>query len=525
MSRQSLTGRDGLLLGIFLFTWGWLLLQTHYYWGSESYYNFGWFVPLLAAYLLYRRLPEGKPAVAKGQGRKLSPSRVGLFAGTLVLAALAVAFFRLFNEANPFWRVPLWAHALTLLGFSVAGMILLYGWATARRFTLPILFLFLALPWPWRFEQWVIHSLTGWISDLTVFALNMAGHPALRMGNTIRIEDIHLGVADACSGIRSLQALVMVGLFIGEYYFFGWFRRLVLLGGSILLVMGFSGVRAFVLALVSLGDSTDAFQFWHDLLGYVNFIGCALILFLIGEGLNRLHRSPKVINKEVPVEPLERKWTLILTSLVIGTFSLVELGVEGYYRYQESRNPLLAGMELDWERARGVSPDYFDVPENIASVLQFDFGQRIQLDWGEGISATATHYGYTGEDRMASVSSFGHSPEICVTAIGGKLVGSKDPVIVDINGISWPLKHYEFLFESPAGDSLAMQVFWLVWEPQQMGIRAEELESMTWRNQWKLVTHGRRNFARQVFLIHFFSDAPDEVLRARVKRLLDEVIT
>ena len=152
--------------------WGWLLFHAHYFWGGESYYNFGWFVPLLAAFLLHRRIARIRPRASPAPGR----ARYGLLLAGLIAAATGVAFFRLFNEANPFWRVPLWGHAMMLLGFTSLALIVLCGWKGLRQLLFPCLFLMVALPWPWRIEQAVIHSLTGWITDLTVLVLNIVGH-------------------------------------------------------------------------------------------------------------------------------------------------------------------------------------------------------------------------------------------------------------------------------------------------------------------------------------------------------------
>ena len=42
-----------------------------------------------------------------------------------------------------------------------------------------------------------------------------------------------VGVDTACSGIRSFQASVMVGLFLGELFRYGFLRRMILLLGGI----------------------------------------------------------------------------------------------------------------------------------------------------------------------------------------------------------------------------------------------------------------------------------------------------
>lgn len=516
--RRLLTGC--LLLVLFGVSWGSLLFQAHYYWGSASYYNFGWFVPLLFGFLLHRRMENGL------QGQSGSPSRLALavFIPGLLAAVAAITVFRLFSEANPYWRVPLWGHALVLMGVTALGIFLFSGLKGIRHLLFPFCFLLLAIPWPWRFEQAVIQTFTGWVTEVTTFCLNMVGYPAVSTGNVILIDSIRLGVEEACSGIRSLQALVMIALFIGEYYFFGFFRRLLLFAASIALVMCFNGLRALSLALITVGDNPGSFQFWHDFLGNFNFIGSGLLLFLFGEGLNRLQGRTPPPERAVQWKQPSARLTLALAGMVAGAFLLAEASVEGYYRWQESRTQALPELALQWDEARSLSVQSAPIPEAVQDVLKYDYGTQVHLSWDDGLTASALHYGYTGDNKIDSVSSFGHSPEICVTAMGGRLVSRKEPLELLLNGIPWQMEHLEFAFGSPdQAIPATMQVFWLVWEPHNMGVAAAELKSLSWRNQLKLVRHGRRDFRRQVFLIQFPEARPDPLLRNRLEVLLSQI--
>jgi hypothetical protein len=61
---------------------------------------------------------------------------------------------------------------------------------------------------------------------LTVAFLNLFQITAVQHGNVIEVKSGLLGIDEACSGIRSLQATVMVSLFLGELYRATWQRRL-----------------------------------------------------------------------------------------------------------------------------------------------------------------------------------------------------------------------------------------------------------------------------------------------------------
>ena len=507
------------LIGLVLLgTWGWLLFQAHYHWGSESYYNFGWFVPLLAGYLFYRR---GSVFTFQRQHRATAPSWT-LYSIFLVFSLAVFVFFRLFNEANPFWRVPLWGQGMVVLLVTLVFFHLFSGWRGMRHFIFPLIVLLFALPWPWRFEQSIIQALTGWITSLTVIVLNFLGQPATPSGNVILIGDIRLGVEEACSGIRSLQSLVLVALFVGEFFFFRILGRLLMLLTAFFMVLFFNGSRALILAFVSLGDSPDSFAAWHDFLGNFNFIASCLLLFLAGELLSRSRISGKPPPGDIPWFSYGRRKDGLIASFIILGMLISQTLVQGYYSYREQTTPALPELSVAWARAEVKSLEGEPVDEAIRDILQFDFGQSFRLEWTDGLQASITHYGYTGEDKLASVSSFGHSPEICLTSIGGRHAETNPPLKVTLHDRPWLVSHFDFLFTRNGRQDL-MQVFWLVWEPRHMGVRASELESLHWGNQYDLVVSGRRNFKRQVILIRFISNRPDEVLRTRVSELLKQV--
>ena len=76
-------------------------------WAVSPQYSFGWGVPLLAAYLFWKRCHDC-PAPAPIEKTK-----------ALAIGAILLAVFlpvRLMLEANPDWRILLWMNALVLLG-------------------------------------------------------------------------------------------------------------------------------------------------------------------------------------------------------------------------------------------------------------------------------------------------------------------------------------------------------------------------------------------------------------------------
>ena len=87
--------------------------------------------------------------------------------------------------------------------------------------------------WVWKIapKAWQsIHRFEGrssfytWLYSITV-KLTI---PAVQHGNVIEVKIGLVGVDEACSGVRSLQATLMVSVFFGELYCASWLRRIVL---------------------------------------------------------------------------------------------------------------------------------------------------------------------------------------------------------------------------------------------------------------------------------------------------------
>lgn len=515
--------RVWMFLGVVIASsWGWLLYSSHYFWSPDSYYNYGWIVPVLAGYILYRRVDGARfvPEVA------FSRARLGWLIAGLVVSMVFVALIRLVVAVDPFWRLPLWAYALVMVGITCFSLLLITGWKGCRQLAFPILFLLLALPWPMTVETTIIQSLTHWVTELTVIAVNLVGYPAESMGNTILIGDIHVGVDEACSGIRSLQTLVMVAFFLGEYSAFGTLKRMVLIAGSVVIALFMNGIRAIVLTMVTVKGTPEQFDFWHDTLGNINAVAGALLLFGLTELISYFLKSDGRTTpvQTIPVARLQPPLAAGLVSFTAIGFLASALLVNGYYLLRERNFEPLPALALQWPEDGSVQHEPVDFSQRTIDQLQCDYAAQANVRWSFGMQASVIHYGYTGEDLMASLAGFGHSPLICMTSIGARLVEQKPQVPVSVQGLPWTANHYEFAIDRPGRKPQAVQVFWLVWEPLQMGLSSQAIDNRSgWSNRLAPVLHGRRDFGRQVLLVYINGDFGDDFIRRKFQDLLDRI--
>src|SRR5437016_13448053 len=87
----------------------WFVLLRHLSgeWSVNEQYNFGWFVPFFALYLFWLRWQDRPP----GQIANRKSQIANLAALAIAIAALLVLLLvRLFEIANPEWRLLAWVH-------------------------------------------------------------------------------------------------------------------------------------------------------------------------------------------------------------------------------------------------------------------------------------------------------------------------------------------------------------------------------------------------------------------------------
>jgi len=398
------------------------------------------------------------------------------------------------------------------------------GRAWLAHFWFPLAFFLTFVPWPYRIEVQVIQGLTSFVTHAAVQLLQVAGYPAEVRGNTIIAGSHWLGVDQACSGIRSLQALTMVSLWLGEYFRLRWPGRIVVVGGAVVLTGVFNLLRATGLSVATFHGGKDAYQRWHDPLGFATFLTSVVLLYFLCEWLGGKVRKRvrETRKRDWPAEFAGRapRW---LAFVLIGTGIGLPLVTEAWFRWRESDavEQISWTLDLDFSSPRLAQ---VEIPEKVREILNYDYGLRCVYESGLGQDLEVYFYGYTGENKMQSVASYGHRPDICMTSQGARAIGEEPPLPVTISPeLELDLRHFKF--ESPGrdgGEAQYPQVFFLVWEKRNMGIAAKDLDALDYETQLRQLWAGRRDYERQVLLISLREAANAQTARRHVRRFLRE---
>jgi exosortase len=169
-------------------------------WASDDNYSHGFFVVPLALYFAWER----RPALVAAEARPAA-------AGAAVIAlSLAVWLAGTFGAELFLTRV-------SLIGVIAGTIWFLWGWHHLRILAFPVLFLFLMVPLPAIIFNQIAFPLQLFASQVGEQVISAAGIPVLRDGNILRLPSRTLEVAEACSGIRSLVSLIMLGVVLGYF--------------------------------------------------------------------------------------------------------------------------------------------------------------------------------------------------------------------------------------------------------------------------------------------------------------------
>jgi exosortase len=156
-------------------------------WATDPQYSHGYLVPVFALAVLWLRrdrLAKGRPGPA--------------WWGLLILSAGIAA--RLVGA----WFHYIWLEEVSLLP-CLAGAVVVAGGTAAWRWSWPaIAFLIYMIPLPFRVATAMAGPLQRFATLASTLALQTLGLPALAEGNVILLNEIEIGVVEACSGLRML---------------------------------------------------------------------------------------------------------------------------------------------------------------------------------------------------------------------------------------------------------------------------------------------------------------------------------
>jgi exosortase len=504
------TNKAGWLVAIVLFGLLWLELinQLKAEWWLNPQYNYGLIVPLLALYLFWKRW-RNRPAPAP-------PPATGFPIVLILFCATLFLLIRFLAEANPDWRLLSWLLGLAVVTISLSFLYLTGGRAWLRHFAFPVLFFLVSVPWPVRIEQVIIQDLMRAVTALNVIFLQLAGVPALQHGNVIEVGSGFIGIEEACSGVRSLQATLMISIFLGELYFFNAIRRiaLVIIGAALAFVCNV--VRTAILVWIGASRGTTGIEAWHDPAGLTILIVCLFGLWLVSlvmlRGGNRPQIPPPPSTQNVPAR--------LSSSLLIGLgmwLLLVEVSVQIWYRAHQIAAS--SRWAVHWPESEN---NYKPVPiaPEAESLLHVNEGGGAAWEGDDGHRWIMYFFKWL-PGRTAARFVKVHRPDICLPASGRTMERNNGLRMIAVNGLNMPIRSYRF---DDRGSPL--HVFYCYWDARSSyeSVAAAEAEDWSARGRIRAALQGRREIGAQILEIIVWGYQDDDEANAALARELGRLV-
>ncbi|MFP8873712.1 MAG: exosortase/archaeosortase family protein [Myxococcota bacterium] len=249
----------------------WFMVQ---HWRAVDDYSHGFLIVPLAIYFAYERRDKLKIAPIEGSWWGLAP---------LALSAISLTVGRLGVELMSMRA----AFVLTIIGL----VLLLLGRHVFRILAFPLLFLFLMVPLPQSLVNVIAFPLQLIAAQMAISALHLLGIPALLEGNIIHLAHTELFVAEACSGLRSLMALLTLGIVFAYFLERGIIRRAIIVLSTVPIAIGVNAFRVAVTGILAQAyGQAAATGFIHDFQGIITFLLAFVVLLAEAKAIDELAR-------------------------------------------------------------------------------------------------------------------------------------------------------------------------------------------------------------------------------------------
>ena len=241
-----------LLLGMYYSTLTYLVAHD---WMREDY-SYGYMIPFVVLYLIWDKR-------ARLAGVPSSPSWLGLIPLGLALCLFWVGelggeYFSLYMS---FW--------LMIIGLCWLHL----GWNKVKEMGFAFVMMLTMFPFPNFLYTKISWQLKLISSQLGVAMMQALGMSAFREGNVIDLGFTQLQVVDACSGLRYLIPLIVLGLLLAYFYKAEFWKRAVIVISTVPLSILTNSMRIALTGVVYEQWGAELAEgFFHDFSGWFIFL-------------------------------------------------------------------------------------------------------------------------------------------------------------------------------------------------------------------------------------------------------------
>ncbi|MEY8688527.1 MAG: VPLPA-CTERM-specific exosortase XrtD [Leptothrix sp. (in: b-proteobacteria)] len=232
-------------------------------WAQVEEYSYGYFIPLVSAFLIWQRSDVLRREPLHGHW------------GGLVLLAIGL-LFELIGERSAIRLIGQYGFIIAVVGAAVG----LIGWRGARLLAMPLAILLFMIPLPQFLLRELSQQLQLLSSQLGVAIIRLCGISVYLEGNVIDLGSYKLQVVEACNGLRYLFPLLILGCLAAYFFQARAWKRLVLIASTVPLTIVINSLRIGLIGVtVENWGQKMAEGLLHDFEGFFMFMLCLVLLF------------------------------------------------------------------------------------------------------------------------------------------------------------------------------------------------------------------------------------------------------
>lgn len=391
-------------------------------WRQVEEYSYGWFIPVIAAFLVWQRSDELRLRELRGSWWGLPVLALALLLG--VVGNLSAV--RMFSQ---------YGFVLAIVGIVLAAV----GGRGTRLLGVALAILVFMVPLPQFLLRELSHVLQLVSSQLGVLLIRAAGISVFLEGNVIDLGSYKLQVVEACNGLRYLFPLMVLGCLAAYFHRGPAWHRVLLVASTVPLTVVINSLRIGLIGVtVEHWGVAMAEGLLHDLEGGFMFLLCMAGLALEMAVLTRLTGRPwrEAFAVDVP-EPAPRG--VLRGTRPIGAplwaaagLALLAAAVTLTLPSRDHSPPArdgFASLPLELEGGWSGRPDTL-APDVIATLALSDYAL---VNYRRGAEPWVNFYSAYYATQSGGESA--HSPRTCIPGDGWAIVEIGEHAPADTGGL------------------------------------------------------------------------------------------
>ena len=375
-------------------------------------YSHGPLIPVLSLLLFLRQLKQVPidRAPVKDRGAGIA----------LLIFALALGAMGKISQIDDIvaYALILWVGAILLIS---------WGWQQGKHFWPPVVHLVYMLPLPGVLYYKVSAYLQMVSSELGVWLLQVLSIPVFLEGNIIDLGVYKLHVAEACSGLRYLFPIMSFSYIFAVLFKGTVWHKAVLLLAAVPITIVMNSVRiAFAGWLVNYAGLEYLEGFTHFFEGWVIFMICVVLLFLLAWAMLRFSGSKSSLANALDLDTsgwgiqaarlrlIEPSKALILSAVLLGAAGLAWEARPQSEVSRVDREPLALFPSRLGTWTAGI-PEVLDPAVEVS--LGADDYHSVPFTSADAILPVGLFVAFYYDQTKGGI----HSPEICLPGAGWEI--------------------------------------------------------------------------------------------------------